>query len=372
MYKKTHVLRKHLLLLVLILSALFACSYKISLNQNGNYSKGLNRIVYRPIEDWYNLSFRPWYFFIPPKSSIFFGELSKNIHKKIQNTGHYLADDYMEEEMAGSYMGWHFLIGLGVVVTLLLIRKFKGKEFTTFKSVYENREVIYRSFFIIFCILLISGPPSFTIKGIKIYTPTYLLYYIVPVFRTLVRWAVVIYLFVLIINSFLVQDLYNLMKNKFQKILFIISFLSLNFVVFAIKIPVININKPPQEIAFVKEKYPESVPYAVYPKGDYYSIFWIISHEDLLINPVNFMNHETGFDSNEFSKNLITEEGIKEFLKHNPKYLIYYPENISDEDLEKINKINNNLENREDIRDFFEREIGNIAHVGNVIIFEVR
>ena len=328
--------------------------------------------VYRPIEDWYNLSFRPWYFFIPPKSSIFFGELSKNIHKKIQNTGHYLADDYMEEEMAGSYMGWHFLIGLGVVVTLLLIRKFKGKEFTTFKSVYENREVIYRSFFIIFCILLISGPPSFTIKGIKIYTPTYLLYYIVPVFRTLVRWAVVIYLFVLIINSFLVQDLYNLMKNKFQKILFIISFLSLNFVVFAIKIPVININKPPQEIAFVKEKYPESVPYAVYPKGDYYSIFWIISHEDLLINPVNFMNHETGFDSNEFSKNLITEEGIKEFLKHNPKYLIYYPENISDEDLEKINKINNNLENREDIRDFFEREIGNIAHVGNVIIFEVR
>jgi hypothetical protein len=187
-----------------------------------------------------------------------------------------------------------------------------------------------------------------------------------------VRWAVVIYLFVLIINSFLVQDLYNLMKNKFQKILFIISFLSLNFVVFAIKIPVININKPPQEIAFVKEKYPESVPYAVYPKGDYYSIFWIISHEDLLINPVNFMNHETGFDSNEFSKNLITEEGIKEFLKHNPKYLIYYPENISDEDLEKINKINNNLENREDIRDFFEREIGNIAHVGNVIIFEVR
>jgi hypothetical protein len=329
-------------------------------------------IVYRPIEDWYNLSFRPWYFFIPPKSSIFFGELSKNIHKKIQDTGHYLADDYMEEEMAGSYMGWHFLLGLGIVVTLLLIRKFKGKEFTTFKTVYENKEVIYRSFFIIFCILLISGPPSFTIRGIEIYTPTYLLYYVIPVFRTLVRWAVVIYLFVLIINSFLVQDLYNLMKNKFQKILFIISFLSLNFVIFAIKIPVININKPPQEIAFVKEKYPESVPYAVYPKGDYYSIFWVISHEDLLINPVNFVNYETGFESNGFSKNLITQEGIEEFLEHNPKYLIYYPENISDKDLEKINKINSDLKTREDIRDFFEREVGTITYVGNIIIFEVR
>ena len=342
--------------------------------QKPTYQEGQQRSlkIYRPIEDWYNLSFRPWYFFIPPKSSIFFGEFSKNIHKKIQNTGHYLADDYMEEEMAGSYMGWHFLIGLGVVVTLLLIRKFKGKEFTTFKSVYENREIIYRSFFIIFCILLISGPPSFTIKGIKIYTPTYLLYYIVPVFRTLVRWAVVIYLFVLIINSFLVQDLYNLMKNKFQKILFIISFLSLNFVIFAIKIPVININKPPQEIAFVKEKYPESVPYAVYPKGDYYSIFWAISHKDLLINPVNVVNYETGFDSNEFSKNLVTQEGVEEFLKHTPKYLIYYPENISDKDLEKINKINSDLETREDIRNFFEKEIGTITYVGNILIFEVR
>ena len=364
----------NLLLVLVVTPNIFFSNLTINTNyKDMGVSVPVNdHTIYRPIEDWYNLSFRPWYFFIPPKSSIFFGEFSKNIHKKIQNTGHYLADDYMEEEMAGSYMGWHFLIGLGIVVTLLLIRKFKGKEFTTFKSVYENREIIYRSFFIIFCILLISGPPSFTIKGIKIYTPTYLLYYIVPVFRTLVRWAVVIYLFVLIINSFLVQDLYNLMKNKFQKILFIISFLSLNFVIFAIKIPVININKPPQEIAFVKEKYPESVPYAVYPKGDYYSIFWAISHKDLLINPVNVVNYETGFDSNEFSKKLITQEGIKEFLKHNPKYLIYYPENISDKDLEKINKINNDLRTKEDIRDFFKREVGTITYVGNVIIFEVR
>ena len=327
--------------------------------------------VYRPIEDWYNLSFRPWYFFIPPKSSVFFGEFSKNIHKKIESTNYYLADDYMEEEMAGSYMGWHFLIGIGTVAVILLLKKYKNIEYKTFQNVYKNKEIIIRSFFIIFCILLISGPPSFTISGVEIYTPTYLLYYIVPVFRTLVRWAVVIYLFVLIINSFLVQDLYNLMKTKFQKILFILSFLTLNFVIFAIKIPVININKPPQEIAFVKEKYPESVPYAVYPKGDYYSIFWIISHEDLLINPVNFINYETGFDSNEFSKNLITEEGIREFLDKDPKYLIYYPENISDDDLEKIAEINPSLKSRENIYEFFRSNFGDGVVVGESVVFEI-
>ena len=342
--------------------------YKKPTNQEK--SAGVYR-VYRPLEDFYNLSFRPWYFFIPPKSSVFFGEFSKNIHEKIKNTGYYLADDYMEEEMAGSYMGWHFLFGLGTVAVLLLLKKYKNIEFKTFKTVYENKEMILKSFFIIFCILLISGPPSFTIGGVEIYTPTYLLYYIVPVFRTLVRWAVVIYLFVLIINSFLVQDLYNLMKTKLQKILFILSFLTLNFVIFAIKIPVININKPPQEIAFVKEKYPGSVPYAVYPKGDYYSIFWIISHEDLLINPVNYVNYEIGFDSNEFSKKLITEDGIQEFLNQNPKYLIYYPENISNDDLEKIGKTNPNLSSKEDIYEFFKSKFGDGVVVGESVIFNV-
>jgi len=346
----------------------FSKEYRRENSQNNSADR---TVVYRPLEDWYNLSFRPWYFFIPPKSSVFFGEFSKNIHEKIENTGYYLADDYMEEEMAGSYMGWHFLLGLGTVATLLLLKKFKNKEFKTFKTVYENKEMIIRSFFIIFCILLISGPPSFTISGVEIFTPSYLLYYIIPVFRTLVRWAVVIYLFVLIINSFLVQDLFNLMRTKFQKILFILAFVSLNFVIFAIKIPVININKPPEEIVFVKEKYPESVPHAVYPKGDYYSIFWIISHEDLLINPVNFVNYETGFDSNEFSKNLITPEGIQEFLTHNPRYLIYYPDNISDDDLEKITKVNPTLTSREEIYGFFKSEFGEGTKVGESVVFDI-
>ena len=162
------------------------------------------------------------------------------------------------------------------------------------------------------------------------------------------------------------------MKTKLQKTLFILTFITLNFVIFAIKIPVINIEKPPVEIAYVKEKYPESVSYAVYPKGDYYSIFWIISHEDLLINPVNFVNYETGFNANEFSKKLITEEGIQDFLKQNPKYLIYYPEKIPDDDLEKISEINPDIHTHEDIYEFFKQKIGESIKIGESFVFEVR
>jgi hypothetical protein len=346
----------------------FSSDYKISENRKESTNK---TVVYRPLEDWYNLSFRPWYFFIPPQSSVFFGDLSRNIYKKIESSNYYLADDYMEEEMAGSYMGWHFLLGMGVVASLLLIKKYKKKEYPVFKTIYENQEMIIRSFFIIFCILLISGPPSFTIRGITFYTPSYLLYYIIPVFRTLVRWAVVIYLFVLIINSYLVQDLYNLIKKTWQKVLFIFVFLALNFVIFAIKIPIINIDKPPVEIAYLKKEFPGSVSYAVYPKGDYYSIFWIISQEDLLINPINFIDYKTGFDANEFSRNLITKEGIKEFLTHKPSYLIYYGNKISDDDLEKISKVNPEIKSREDIARFFERELGNAVIVGDYTVYSL-
>lgn len=364
-----------LLTVILFISILFLPLLQSNLPFLGKYQKStvntISTSIYRPLEDWYSLSFRPWYFFIPPQTSLFFGSLSKDIYKRLESTNYYLADDYMEEEMAGSYMGWNFLLGMGAVATLLLLKKYKKKEFPVFKTVYENKEMITRSFFIIFCILLISGPPSLTIRGITFYTPSYLLYYIIPVFRTLVRWAVVIYLLVLIINSYLIQDLYNLMKKTWQKVLFIVIFLTLNFVIFAIKIPVININKPPMEIAYLKKEFPGSVSYAVYPKGDYYSIFWIISHEDLLINPVSFIDYKTGFESSKFSTNLITKEGIKEFLTHKPSYLIYYEGEISDDDIEKITKVNPELTSREDIAGFFEVELGNGVTVGDSIIYSL-
>jgi hypothetical protein len=337
----------------------------------GNYEKGVKGTVYRPIEDHYNFSFRPWYFVIPPQSSIFFGDLSKNLYQRIENTGYYLAQNYTEDEMAGSYMGWHFLLGMLFVAYLLLAQRFKNKTYPIFQNVYKNKELIIRSFLMIFLILLITGPPSFTIRGFEIYTPSYLMYYLVPVFRVLVRWAVVIYLFVLIINSFLVLDLYNLMKKAWQKVIFITGFLALNFVIFAIEIPVINVNEPPAEIAYFKEITPDSVPYAVYPDGDYYSIFWILSHKNYLINPRDLKNYETGFDANEFSKNIITPEGIEEFQEKGAEYLLYYPERVSDQGLMKISELNPSINSKEDISLFFESYFGAPVKVNETLIYKM-
>lgn len=320
--------------------------------------------VYRPIEDWYNLSFRPWYFFVPPRISLLFGNFSRNIHEKISSTNYYLTQNYMEEEMAGSYMGWHFLLGMGFVVLLILLKKYKNKEYSVFQSVYKNQGLISKSFFILFCILLISGPPSLTIKGVEIYMPTYLLYHIVPVFRTLVRWSVVIYLFVLLINSFLVLDLYNLARKPWQKIVFITSFLVLNFVFFAVKVPVINISRPPHEIAFIKEAFPDSVSYAVYPKGDYYSVFWTISHKDRLINPTNFVDNVSGFEANAFSKNLLTEAGMKVLLQNSPAYLILYADKV---DLKSLSQEYIWVKNIESLVSFFEVNFGRLIYKQNEV-----
>lgn len=330
-------------------------------------------VISRPIQDYYNLSFRPWYFFIPPQSSLFFGELSSSIHNKISSSNYYLANDYMEEEMAGSYMGWHFILGTIVVLYLLLVKKLKKKEYPKFKTVYENSGMIIKSLLTILVILFISGPPSFTINGLEIFTPTYLLYHIVPVFRTLTRWSVVVYLFVLIINTYLVQDLYLFMKYKLQRVLFISLFLILNFIVFSIKIPIINLSNPPAEIDFLRDTYPTSVNYAVYPKGDYYSIFWITSHKDNLLNPVDVKDTVTGFDSNEFSRLLITPEGIDSLKSKNPEYLVLYLNEISEAHVKKVSEVNPSITTKDELKGFFDASLGiPIFAKGNIFIYNLR
>jgi hypothetical protein len=177
----------------------------------------------------------------------------------------------------------------------------------------------------------------------------------------------VIYLFVLLINSFLVLDLYNLARKTWQRIAFIIGFLALNFGIFAVKIPVININKPPHEIAFLKEAFPESVSFAVYPKGDYYSVFWTISHKDRLINPTNFVDNTSGFEANAFSKDLLTEAGMKMLLQNSPAYLILYTDKV---DLKSLSQDYVWIKNIESLVSFFEVNFGRVIYKQNgVYIF---
>ena len=83
-------------------------------------------------------------------------------------------------------------------------------------------------------------------------------------------------------------------------------------------------------------------------------------------------NFGVGFNLDEFSKKLITKEGIQKFLDQDPKYLIYYPDNISNDDLEKISKVNPTLKSKEDIYEFFKSKFGDGVKVGESVVFEIK
>lgn len=319
---------------------------------------GSSLAVYRPIENWYSFSFRPWYFFIPPKSSLFFGSVSKQIYDRIAQTGNYLAVNYSDDEMTGVFFGWHFYLGAGLVLYLLALQRFRKKTYRVFPNVYGNKGIILKSAVVFILILLISGPPSITIHGVEIFTPSYLLYYLVPGFRTLVRWVSVLYLLLLVINVYLVLDLYALMKKNYQKALLLIGILALNFVITAVKLPVLDISRPPEEIAYLRDVSKDKFSYAVYPKGDYYSMFWILSSKKVLINAVGSAGYDNEFDAEKFSKNLITEGGLEDLAKYNVLYLVYYPNKITNADLEEIRGLNPNIKSLSDVNSFFFAKYG--------------
>lgn len=277
----------------------------------GSYDNGAPMTNYRPIEDWYNFSFRPWYFVIPPGSSLFFGDLHNAFYDKIKSTGNYLTQNYSEDEMAGSYMGWHFILGALFVVFHVFFRKDMGTK--------GDQLLIKRCFWIILVIMLISGPPSLNLLGVKIYTPSYLMYYIVPIFRSLSRWASVLYLLILIINYPLVLKMYSSIQKRLFKVGFVLFFVLLNFVVFAIKVPVINIQNPPEDVVALKNLDGRSLVF--YPEADFYNLFWSQVYKKEIINPKGI----TVLDqpSKEFTSNLLTGKGLDLLAKSDTKYLIY-------------------------------------------------
>jgi hypothetical protein len=143
-------------------------------------------LIYRPIEDYYSFSLRPWYFFIPPVNSYLFSDFSQSMYSRIKASGHYLADDYDKFEMMGTFIPWHLVIFPILALGYLMRRK----------QQVLNKTLILRLTLVLGVILFISLPPSIVIRGVTIFTPSYVVYHVLPIFRVLARWSVVIYLLV--------------------------------------------------------------------------------------------------------------------------------------------------------------------------------
>jgi len=331
----------------------------------GSYSKSRTApteqtTFYRPLENWYNFSFRPWYLVIPPKSSLLFKDLAVNAYDSIESTGYYLADDYAVEEMAGSYLGWHFLLGIGFIFYLLLTDRPGLRD--KFPSVYVNRKLITTSLLCMLLILLISHPPSFTLGGINVYTPSYLLYFVLPVFRILVRWSVVIFLLTLVVNSFLWVDIVRMVASGYKRWLAITLFLLLNLAMFSVRFHVLDLGNASSELVYLKDTMEEGGrKVVIYPNADHKEIFWALYHKGYIVNPKDYVNREADFDSNEFSGSLVTLEGINEMREKETDFLVLYKDRVSSSRLGEIAALNPQITDLESLRAFFSENFGPVV-----------
>ncbi len=250
-----------------------------------------SKTVFRPIENFYNFSLRPWYFAIPPKSSLFFSELSNSLYEKIESTDYYLADDYHDSEMGGSFLGWPFLIGLVVLSYFILTRKLINREITV-------------ALIVLLFLFAFTEPPSFTLSGHEIYTPSYLLYLLVPGFRVISRLAVVIFLITTLLNLAILQEVNN---RKLKNVIGTFVFLA-NFFVLSVKLPIINVTNPPDKYKDLSETSNRPEVVLALPNAEYEDTFWILYYKKYLYNPRGFINSDKKFDADIFTNNLVEND----------------------------------------------------------------
>lgn len=279
--------------ILLIYGSLFWANFKLS----SKYEKpNLNRTtatttVYRPVEDFYNFTLRPWYFFIPPKSSLFFSDYSNKVYTNIESTNYYLADDYHDSEMGGSYIGLPFAFGM-LIFIFLLIKKVPIAEFDK------------KLFLTLIFILLFTGPPSFTVSGLTFYTPSFLLFQLLPGFRVLARFAALLFLIVMILNFKL---LIKISDSRIRIALGIFVFCA-NFIFLSVNVPIVDLTNPAVKYKFLNTLLNKPAVLLVLPEPTFDDTFWILHHKNYLFNPKGFVNQNQAFNSEAFTNSVLTSE----------------------------------------------------------------
>lgn len=255
-----------------------------------------NEIPLRNIEDFFFFSNRPWYHLLPPTDAVVGGKISSDIYSKLKLHGNYLFQNYDTEEAGGEYIALPILIVL--FYTLFRWRLFRFNQ--------EEKRLIYRILFLIIIFEFLSLPPFIAIGSNKLYLPSYLLYVVMPGFRVLVRFAVLIHLFVLMLIGVILQK--QIIDHFAKNLLilgFTISIVSLNL----IHLPWYSLNDSPLAVvAEIKRGEPSLV--AIYPQNDYHLYTDLLLANERVINPEYFKgsNH---FSADQFTKNLTTTEGLQ-------------------------------------------------------------
>lgn len=287
-----------------------------------------SRTVRRPIEDFVTFSSRPWYYFLPSVDNPFFGSLSQNFLTRLSSKGAYLTQNYFKAEHSASYLGWVNMSLALVGAISLLIKK---------QPINISAPLSYSALLMsVVGLIVLTMPPFITTGGAVIYTPSYILFRVFPMFRVLSRMSGLVLFLTLIFTGYGYVVVENLLviktpnHHKFRvnlvvtRLIFaILAFISV--VEFFIPPKITHVGVPPKVYSYIEAASYIKSPVVVYPYNKTnQAIFWMTVYKQPLINPRTYENTSTSFISEEFTKLLNTTYGLENARRMGARYMVYF------------------------------------------------
>lgn len=244
------------------------------------FTSATGSVSNRTLNDFLSLSLRPWDLFLPAPDHPLFGELSKDIYKKITT----ISNDY---KTISAFLPER-VVYLGILPSLLAL---VGIIYGLKNSTTRKKTVLITILLIL--VTLFALPPVVVIKGINFYFPSYLIYLTLPPLRVLVRFGVVILLFVSLLASIgVVGILKRFPRVQLALVVVVVGVILVEF----LPLPpskVVTFDKPPEYYQWLKE-IKEDVIVAEYPArfdlAD--ALIWQRYHQKKLFNMFSNEYHQ--------------------------------------------------------------------------------
>ncbi len=282
-------------------------------------SKFSNVSISRAYEDFFYFSSRPWYFFIPPTRNPLYGKFAEQLIDSVAATNYFLADDYFPREHSGNFFGYLFYVLVTVSVAFVLV---KGP--TALKR--------HVSFLVLLVVVLgaFMMPPFFTVSGLKLYTPSQLIFALLPVFRVSTRMVILIHLVLLmllgVVYDFILTQ-YVISKRYLSVFASIVTVIILMETYIP---PEVKHFVPPDVYAYMGSHLDSGTKFVVYPyDSTQEALLWLDVHKGLLVNPRGY--HDANYDAESFTKALGVGDSLEVLKSMGTEYLVVFEGDEADE-----------------------------------------
>ncbi len=272
--------------------------------------------IQRPLEDFFVFSSRPWYFFLPSPENPFIGTVASATVSFLQDSLHlWLASNYFPSEHSASFLGcFNLVLGLGGILIFIKHRMPLDK-----KTQFVFWSVLATLGFLI----ILMMPPFVTVRGYKLFFPSFVLFKLFPMFRVLARLGVFVLFFWLFFVGIALTYLQNNLNSFWFKFILGLWFIG-NALTMFVPLRFTYVGSPPQVFTYLASNSQPQDALAVYPfKMALSSTFWIRVYKRPLVNPRGVYVSAEG--TRDLTASLATPKGLAYAQRLGTRYLVYFP-----------------------------------------------